>query len=249
MARITFSDLGLQTDQPLIVGHRGACGYAPENTLPSIELAVTQGVDMIEVDVHLTSDDVLLVSHDADLNRTAGVPYLIEKTSSETLRGINVALYFDASHPATMMPRLEDALAVIPSSMPVNVELKCLHADRAHYVEVLKTKLSRDRLLVSSFDWPLLRQTRALFPDLAIAPIADWSVEALPEMAVEIAATSAHCNYETITAPIVETLRRKNIPVLVYTVNDVAVAREMFAMGVAGVFTNFPADFIRHFRA
>src|SRR6185436_12347123 len=62
MKRTTLWDLGLPLHQPLIVGHRGACGYAPENTLPSLELAVAQSVDMIEFDVHLTRDGELLAS-------------------------------------------------------------------------------------------------------------------------------------------------------------------------------------------
>jgi glycerophosphoryl diester phosphodiesterase len=249
MKRTTLWDLGLPLHQPLIVGHRGACGYAPENTLPSLELAVAQSVDMIEFDVHLTRDGELLASHDPHLNRTAGFPFLIEQTESDFLRRFNVAAHFDTTYPETPMPRLEEAFDAIPASLPVNVELKCLHADHANYVEILKKKLHRERLLVSSFDWTLLKLTRARLPELAMSPLADRNANDLPEIAEELRATSAHCNYETITAPIVEKLRARDIPVLVYTVNEIEIAREMFAMGVSGVFTNFPADFIRHFRA
>lgn len=248
MKRTTLRDLGLPANKPFIIGHRGACGYAPENTLPSLRLAVAQAVDMIEFDVHLTGDGELLASHDPHLNRTAGFPFLIELTESDFLRRFNVAAHFDPQYPETPMPRIEEAFDAIPPSLPVNVELKCLHADHASYVDVLQKKLNRKRLLISSFDWPLLREARARLPERAMAPLADQNANDLPEIAEELQATSAHCNFETMTARIVEKLRARHVPVLVYTVNDIEIAREMFAMGVSGVFTNFPADFIRYFR-
>ena len=73
--------LGLEAP-PWIVGHRGAAGEAPENTLPSFLLAAQQGADMIELDVQLAADGELVVVHDWDLERLAGVPLVVEETAA-----------------------------------------------------------------------------------------------------------------------------------------------------------------------
>ena len=245
MRRSTLTDLGLPR-APLIIGHRGACGHAPENTMPSFSLAVEALADMIELDLHLTGDGELVASHDCDLTRTAGLTTNVELTDYPALRDINVAMYF-GDYPATTIPRLDDVLEVLPPHLPVNLELKCVGADHRRYVDVLRTKLNRDGILISSFNWNLLREVRRHLPQIAIAPLADENAPELPAIARELDATSAHCNWETVTRPIVSELRDENIPVLVYTVNDIGVAERMLAMGVRGVFTNFPAEFVAHF--
>lgn len=243
--RQSLTDLGLPR-APLIIGHRGACGHAPENTLPSFVLAVEQFADMIELDLHLTRDGQLIASHDCDLARTSGISLSIEDADYDDLKELNVASYF-GNYPPTTMPRVEEALAAIPADMPVNLELKSLNADPQRYADVLVPKLVRHRILISSFNWPLLREVRHRLPEIAIAPLADQNAAELPDVARELGATSAHCNYETITPEIIRALHEDNIPVLVYTVNDVAIAQDLIDMGVRGVFTNFPGEFVSHF--
>ena len=230
----------------LIIGHRGACGHAPENTMPSFSLAVEQLADMIELDLHLTADGELVASHDCDLGRTAGITTDVEKSDYAALRDINVASYFP-DYPHTTIPRVDEILEALPRNLPVNLELKCVGADHRRYVEILRTKLNRERILISSFDWQLLREVRRQLPDVPVAPLADENAPDLPAIARELAATSAHCNWETITAPIVEKLHGDDTPVLVYTVNDVDVAERMVGLGVRGVFTNYPGEFVNHF--
>jgi len=243
----TLTDLGLPRT-PVIIGHRGACGHAPENTLASFSLAVEQLADMIELDLHLTRDGNLIASHDCDLTRTAGVQLSVEESEYDALRTINVASYFGADYPHTTMPLLDELLEAIPVHVPINLELKSRNADRGRYVDVLERKLVRDRVLISSFDWTLLEEVHRRLPHIPIAPIADQNAPQLPDVTRRLHATSAHCNWRTITREIVGELHEMNVPVMVYTVNDVAVAEEMLAMGVRGVFTNFPGDFVSHFR-
>jgi glycerophosphoryl diester phosphodiesterase len=244
--RATLADLALPPP-PIIVGHRGAPGQAPENTLPSFAAAVEQRADMIEFDLHLTADGELVASHDENLMRTAGVDVDIERTPYRDLLEIDVSRYF-GSFPKTTMPRMEEALQAIPADLPVNLELKCVAADLELYAVALEERLARGRILVSSFRWELLRVIRRRMPLLPLAPIADKNAPELARIAAELEATSAHCNHETITAAIVERLSRASTPALTYTVNDLAVAERMFAMGVAGVFTNYPGAFVRRFR-
>lgn len=245
MKRQTLIDLGL-SHFPLIVGHRGACGHAPENTLPSLSLAVEHLADMVELDLHLTLDGELIASHDSDLTRTSGVGLLIEENDYGSLCDINVASYL-GDYPPTMMPRLEEVFATIPRHVPINLELKSTCADPRRYVAALQSKLTRGGILISSFDWNLLREVRHILPEIAVAPLADGNADELAKIALSLTATSAHCNYETITPAIVQDLDSDGVPVLVYTVNDVTTAMEMLAIGVRGVFTNFPGEFVGHF--
>ena len=244
-APATLSDLGLPAP-PIIVGHRGACGEAAENTLASIALAIQQSADMIEIDLHLTSDGVLLASHDCDLSRTAGMTMNVEESLYEELRHINVAQYFTGHEPATM-PRVEEVLDAIPRDFPINLELKCEGAIPEAYVDAFVRSIRGWRgLLVSSFDWNLLFHLRRVLPEVPIAPLAGENAADLPAVARALRATSAHCSELTITPEIVASL---DVPCLVYTVNEIEVAEALFAMGVAGVFTNFPGRFAAHFRA
>ena len=66
--------MGRQFSSPLVIAHRGASAYRPENTLPAYELAVEQGADMIEIDLHLTRDSQIVIAHDPDLEHPSIVP-------------------------------------------------------------------------------------------------------------------------------------------------------------------------------
>ena len=244
MPRCTLKDLGLPAP-PIIAGHRGASRAAPENTLPSFAMAVRQGADMVELDLHLTADGELIASHDNNARRTAGVDMVIEETPYETLRGLNVSAYFGVFEPTTM-PRLAEILAAVPPDFPLNLELKRETAGAGRYVDAVVAGLTRDRLLLSSFDWELLRAVRERLPSVPLAPIADRNAADLPGAVRALHATSAHCNYQTVTPEMIAELG--SVPLLAYTLDEVAVAEGLFAIGVAGVFTNDPGRFVTHFR-
>ena len=110
--------------RPLVWGHRGAMDFAPQNTIPSFLLAQEQGADGIELDVQLTKDGVLVVFHDATIDRlTEGTGPLASLTWNE-VKVLDAGRHFGAPWRGTRIPTLEDVLAAVDARMTVNVELK-----------------------------------------------------------------------------------------------------------------------------
>jgi glycerophosphoryl diester phosphodiesterase len=220
------------------VAHRGAAGEAPENTLASFLLAAEQRADMVELDVQLAADGELVVVHDRDLRRLAGVPLVVEEVAAAALRPHAVGTV--AGAPA-WIPSLAEVLLALPPSLPLNLELKRWRADRDRWVDALCwTIAGRDRVLVSSFDWELLRRLRRRSPALALAPLAEREPAKLLAAGRELGATTLHCHRRLATRGLAGAARRAGRPLLAYTVNPPRSARRLFDVGVAGVFTDHP---------
>jgi glycerophosphoryl diester phosphodiesterase len=237
---MTLSSLDLPAP-PWIVGHRGAAGEAPENTLDSLLLAVEQAADMIEIDLQLTADGHLVAGHDWSLERMGGIDLTIEETPLETLRGIEVSGTFRSPRARRFVSTLSSILELLPEEMPLNLELKRRSADPALLAVRLADDIGgRDRLLISSFDWPLLAEVRRRLPRIAIAPLGGRSADPqeLVAAAVRLDAWSVHCSQALVDDELVAAAAER--PVLVYTVNELADAQEVFALGVAGVFSDVP---------
>jgi glycerophosphoryl diester phosphodiesterase len=196
---------------------------------------------MLELDLQLTVDGVLVVVHDWDLMRLAGVPLVVEESGSAALRALAVG--FLAGVPC-WLPRLDEVLAALPAALPLNLELKRRRASRERLSAALLPAIAasggRERLLVSSFDWPLLALLRARAADLPLAPLAESDPKALLAAGRELAAASLHCHRGLATRTLVAAARRDGRPLLAYTVDEPKVARRLFAVGVAGVFTDRP---------
>ncbi len=224
---------------PWIVGHRGAAGEAVENTLPSFRRAVADGADMVELDVQLTADGELVVLHDWDLARLAGTPWQVEETRWEDLATLQ--LRGRGGEGGGSVARLADVLDALPPAFPLDVEIKRRRAERGALCEaVLAATAGRRNLLLSSFDHELLREVRRRAPGAAVAPLAsEHALEALAT-AQRLGAVSLHVATRLADRALLAAAQAAALPVLAFTVDDAATARALFALGVAGVFTDFP---------
>jgi glycerophosphoryl diester phosphodiesterase len=231
-----------------IVGHRGAAGEELENTLSSILVAVEQRADMIEMDVQMTADSELVLFHDRDLERLAQDPTVVEDSTVSHLASI--PLHRPHHGPTTArIALLEEALSALPPEIPINLELKRRRADRSRFARALRERIvHRERVLVSSFDWQLLREVRKILPGVARAPIGRDDPNGLLEAAREFDAFSLHCHRE-LAPTLVEDTQRQGRPLLAYTVNDPREARHLLGLGVRGLFTDHPAQLRRELAA
>src|SRR5689334_6990764 len=110
----------LNSHRPLVIGHRGYCQFAPENTLPSFKLAMDAGADLIELDCRRTRDGVLVVIHDPDLSRTTDARRRwkqrrskVESRTDLELHSLDAGRWFDRKFAGTRVPMLADALEFI----------------------------------------------------------------------------------------------------------------------------------------
>ncbi len=216
--------------RPAIIGHRGAAGLEPENTLASFTRAFELGVDAVELDVHVC-EDALVVIHDPTLERTTSGTGKVANTSLVTLRGL------DAGN-GQRVPLLEEVLALLPAGVGLNVELK--GAGSATPLARFLAGNPVDELLVSSFDHSMLREFCEQAPAVRVAPLLSHLRRDAREPADRSRSRFANLGLRIATAPRVAALRERGLDVLVYTVNEDAEAQSLFAMGVAGIFTDYP---------
>lgn len=222
---------------PWIVAHRGASADEPENTLASVREAIEQGADMIEIDLHLTADGELLATHDAEL-AIDGRKWPVEASEADVIRR---AVAGRERTDRTSLPTIAEVLATIPGAIPVNIELKRAKAEIDSMVAATVESLAdRSRVIVSSFDRDLLASLRRARPTSQIAPIGSRRPHDLLRAATRLGATAVHCHRRVAFGDFVSAAETEGWPVLVYTINDPAQARQLFDRGVAGIFTDRP---------
>jgi glycerophosphoryl diester phosphodiesterase len=241
-----------------VIAHRGASGYAPENTLPAFELAVSQGADAFELDVRLTRDGAPIVIHDETLDRTTDLVGPVRARTLAELRQADAGHRFTTDRGATtpyrgagiQLPTLAEVLWAFPS-MPVLIEVKEPAVQEA-VRRVLLEAQACDRCLVAS---ELLEALQLFREDPFACGAAGPEISALywssllrrKRPAARYRALSVPIRYRGLPVPtraFVAAARRLGCPVHVWTVNDAATARRLWARGVAGIVTNVP-DVIR----
>ena len=220
--------MGFQGDF-LIIGHRGAAGLAPENTLASFRQAAALGVDAVELDVHVVESQ-LVVIHDDTVDRTTDGHGPLAGRSIESLRGLDAG-------DGERIPLLDEVFAALPPGVGVNVELKGPGTGA-----LCGDKLPGDgrEILVSSFDRRELGAFRARQPDVPCAPLYAKRRSGMIAQALALDAWSIHLAEDLIDLSLVDRLSAAGFQVLAYTVNDGARAAELADMGVVGVFTDYP---------
>ena len=233
-----------------IFAHRGASAYAPENTLTAFSLAVTQGADGLELDVHLTRDEELVVLHDSALTRTTGQSGRVEELTLAELRTISFGYpaKFEDKFAGTPIPTLAQVYELIrPTTLSINVELKEVTRDRAHvYIrklcELAKAYQMEDRVFYSSFDHLALRDLLAFNPDAKVAPLYSETMLDAWDYAARLHADGIHPSYKQlfVFSDYLQRCHDLGISVRVWTVDDPDAIRALLAMGVDAIITNTP---------
>jgi glycerophosphoryl diester phosphodiesterase len=231
---------------PPIIGHRGACAYAPENTLESIRTAYEMGVKWVELDVKLTADSVPILFHDDDLDRTTNGHGAVAQTRWRDIQDLEAGSWFSEGFAGIRVPTLEETLDVLMHyKMGVNLEIKPCAGREVETAESMLDLLTqswdeRDNILISSFSHVSLETTKDMAEDFPRALLLDdeWPknwLEIAEYLEVPIINISNSCNREQVEL-VIDSGRQ----VFVYTVDDPQRAKQLRQWGVDGVFTNDP---------
>lgn len=219
------------------IGHRGALGHAPENTLKSFKKALELNVDAVELDVYVCKTGELVVIHDDKIDRTTdGEGYVIEKTFEE-LR------ILDAGD-GEKIPTLEEVLELIDKKVRVNIELKGaetanpVHELIENYVENKDWKYSD--FLISSFNHYELLEFNKLNPNVEIGALITGIPIGFAEFAEKVNASYVNLCIEFINKDFIDDVHKRGMQVYVGTVNDFDDIERMKDLGVDGIFSNFP---------
>jgi glycerophosphoryl diester phosphodiesterase len=250
---------------PRVIAHRGASGEFPENTLVAFRAAAAAGAPYFELDVHMTRDGVIVVSHDAELGRTCGLDAAIRDLDLAELKRADAGWGFadaassgvgsDRAFPfrgrGIEVPALAEVFAAFPEHRYV-IEIKQREPSlAATLLDTIERAGMRRRVLVASEDEVPIAQVRALAPELptgfpyseivgfmaALAPGAEPYHPAGDALQLP----PEYESWRLVTAQSIAAARRLGVEVHVWTVNDAAEMREMLALGVDGIITDYPA--------
>lgn len=205
-------------------------GIEPENTLRSFVRAESEGLDLIELDLHLSKDGALVVMHDAELDRTTdGRGPIAERTLAE-LREL------DAGQ-GERIPVFEEVLDAIAA--PIQAEIKDVAAARA-LAEVLNSRDLTDRVEVISFHDEAIAETSRLVPGVRTALVASRYGTDVVDRATAVGATTLVLNIRRLTLEIVERAKKADLKVIGWVVNTQDHLRLARAFGLDGATTDYP---------
>lgn len=224
--------------RPLVIAHRGASAYRPENTPSAYELAVTQRADMIEVDLHRTLDGEIVVAHDAELVGLGGAGEIADATLA-AVRALDAG-------GGERVPTLDELLDGWGDRIPFNLELK--QGRRGPYLGMEAASLDAverrglaARTLFSSFYDPVLAALRAASREARIALLISrqYAVRIF-ERAEALGAEAINPEAALVTEELVREAHARGLGVYPFTVDDADAMRRLLDWGVDGLFTNAP---------
>ncbi len=239
-----------------VVGHRGASGAAPENTLASLDLAVAERAEALEFDVRLTADGVPVLLHDPLLDRTTDRTGPARERTSAELAAVDAGFRFTPDGGASFpwrgrgcgIPTLREVLERYPHT-PILLELKTVEA--AHPVRRLLEELeAEEHTIVASFLEPALAPFRAAavrtaasragIRSLWLRSLVGWAAPRLPDRVYAVPDRYKD-RLHVPTERFIHAARAAGYPVHVWTVDDPDRARLLWSRGACGMITNFPA--------
>ena len=221
-----------------MIAHRGASGERPENTLPAYELAVAQGADMIEIDLHRTRDAAVVITHDENLAGLGGRGEIADASLAE-VRALDAG-------GGERVPLLGEVLDRFGPRIAFNLELK--RGTRAEYPQVeaealaaVESRRILARTLFSSFYDPVLARLRELSAAARIALLLSPPDAERPiERARRLGAEAINPWRGMVSRELVEAAHAEGLAVYVFTVDEVDEMKRLLGLGVDGLFTNFP---------
>jgi glycerophosphoryl diester phosphodiesterase len=221
----------------LKIGHRGAKGHKPENTLISFQKAIDLHVDRIELDVHLSLDKELMVIHDETVDRTTDGKGLVNQLSLPELKRFRI----EKEH---RIPTLSEVLNLIDQKCDINIELKSYETANkvVDLIEqyVSERKWNYNQFLVSSFDWNALQQVTLLNSKIAIGVLTETNLDLALAFAKFIQAKSIHPYFHLLTEANTAKMQEKGFQVFPWTVNEIEDIRKIKTYNVNGVISDFP---------
>ena len=253
---------------PIVIGHRGAAGDHPENTLTSFEAALAQGAAILESDVHVTADGVPILLHDPTLERVCGVPDAAHEIAFTALRRHDAGAGFrtaDGARPflgrQIRVPSLEEAFERFPEAR-FNLEIKCPGDGVLRETLRLIARFERaDRTLLTAGEDAIMRDLRAavaasgLRPALGASPGEVLAVIAnargqgsMPTDVMALQIPASFAGQPLVTPPLVEHAHAHDIEVHVWTVNEIEEIERLLALGVDGIVTDHPGRMARWLR-
>jgi glycerophosphoryl diester phosphodiesterase len=229
---------------PIVIGHRGAAGEAPENTLGSFALAFKQEAEGIELDVHLTKDGKIAVCHDPTLDRTTNGSGLICEKSWSEIELLDAGSWFSEAYAGERIPLLSEVFELVPKGMLINVEVKNAYEGRMEkaLLAFLREVKRFEDVVVSSFDHKVIQRLKRAEPALKVGLLyaANLVDHAGYAKLLEVEVYSLHPHYHSMDKSDIALATAAGLAVYPYTVNELSDYQRLTIAGVTGIITDFP---------
>lgn len=238
-----------------IIAHRGASGHAPENTLASFQKAIEIGVDMIELDVHLSADDSIIVMHDYKLSRTTNGTGEIADHSYQELKKLDAGSKFSSAFKGEKIPTLNEVLELVKGRCKVLIELKWPSSGNyaglvKKVVETIRNQHAESWTILQSFETSYLQEAEQIAPDIERQELLFGQATLLPiyfnrslhfgKFIPEKGILSINLFYIYLNKKLIQKYHKNGQSVYAFTVNNTKDMTKAISMGADGLITNFP---------
>jgi glycerophosphoryl diester phosphodiesterase len=236
----------LNLKEKVVIAHRGASGYMPENTLASFLKAIELKADAIECDVHLSKDGIPIVIHDEELNRTTNGEGYVKDYSLIELKRLSAGYEnrFGNQFKDQKIPTLREVLEACKNKVGVVIEIKngpfFYDEIEEKIIELIKDLNMEDWVVISAFDHQTVKKIKKLNKDLVTAVIFS-GCPVKPTLDCLLAyADGLHLEWCYLKPNVIKEAEEDNLFVNVWTVNNEENIKKMFFMNVNGVITDYP---------
>ena len=216
----------------ILTGHRGAAALEPENTLLSMQKAIDLGVDQIEIDVHLTRDQHLVVIHDTTVDRTTDGQGAVADFALEEIKRLDAGK-------KERIPTLQEVIDLVRGKVVLQIELK--GPDTAEpVVRTVEQNNIESEVLLTSFVHERLREARQLNPSLALGALWSQPPPDACEQAIDMGAEAIHILHPNIDAQLVQKAHAHGLMIRAWNPDTVEEIQRVIDLGVDAIGSNRP---------
>ena len=225
----------------MVIAHRGASSYAPENTLAAFDLALAMGVHHLELDVHLSSDGHVVVIHDDTVDRTTDGSGPVTSHTLTALQELDAGSWFGAAFAGARIPTLDEVLARYQGRAHVHTEIKGHTTSLSHQTaDLVRHHRMSDQVTITSFQRVRLEEIRAYAPELPTGWLVGDVSEATIADGHRLGLTQICPSARTVTPELVRRLHTEGLVVRAWGVTTEALMRQVVEAGADGMTVNFP---------
>jgi glycerophosphoryl diester phosphodiesterase len=231
----------------MVIAHRGASSYAPENTLAAFDAALEMRVRHIELDVALTSDSHTVVIHDEKLDRTTDGCGLVTSQTLAALRELDAGSWFGAQFEGERIPPFDEVLARYKGRVHIHTEIKGKSPSLPQRTADLVRKHGMERqVTITSFQSVRLEEMRAYAPELPMGWLVREVNDSIIAQAHAIGVNQFCPRADTVTPELVHRLHAEGFVVRAWGVSTEELMRRLVHAGVDGMTVNFPDRLIAY---
>ena len=248
-------DKNIRQDDFMLIAHRGASGYAPENTIPALLKAMELGANYLEIDVHQSIDSQIVVIHDYDIDRTTNGTGSVKEMNIAELKQFDAGSWFDPLFAGTRIPTLQEVLNILEPNVKLIIEVKGNSEDypgiEQNIISIVSQYQVESQIILKSFSIDVLNRFKILAPEIPRLYVFVLHLSALNftidkwinftdiyENLSEAQYFQAHCWF--INKSVIENAHANSIKIIAWHVNTEEEVESMLELGVDGIETDYP---------